>query len=200
MMKKSLIAMLISSVVISSAITSLVSFSAQANDDTYTFVGVSLTHYNDLANLDLSRVDIDLVPEVSLGYGKNYQLNQDWLLSTKISLHYAKAHFSGFVDSDVFLTEQNFSTASELNTKVSGNYEALGLWATSRFQYMSFSENVTPFVELAIGAVETNHGTLFGEEKNRGIRYKAITGLAFEVANDVTFSIGFGLSDDDNNL
>ena len=39
-----------------------------------------------------------------------------------------------------------------------------------------------------------------GEEKNSGLGYKTITGLEFEIANDMTFSIGFGLSDNDNNL
>lgn len=183
-MNKSLITTLACSV--------LMSFSVAATDDTYTFAGFSLTHYSGLANLELSKVDIDLVPEVSFGFGKKYQLNQDWELATEISLHYAKAQFSGVVETDslnnTFQEQQSFS----------GNYEALGLWATSRFKYVSLSENVSPFIELGIGAVETNHGTLFGEETNHGLSYKALTGLEFEMDNDVSFSIGIGLSDNDN--
>lgn len=180
---------------LSTAITStLMSFSATAADEeSYTFVGFGLMHYNNLANLELSKVDIDLVPEVSFGFGKNYSLNQDWELATEVSLHYAKAHFSGVIAAndinDSYQEQQTFS----------GNYEALGIWATSRFKYVSFSSKVTPFIELAVGAVETNYGTLFGEEKNHGLAYKAVAGLQFEIATDVTFSLGFGTSNNDNN-
>jgi hypothetical protein len=171
------------------------SFTAMAtDDDTYKFVGFGLTHYDNLVNLDLSHSKIDLVPEVSLGLGKKYQLNEDWQLSVEVSLHYAKAHFSGFLESN---SVNNFSQEQQ---SFSGNYEASGLWATSRFNYVSLSEKVSPFIELAVGAVQTNHGTLFGEEKKQGFAYKAITGVEFEVANDMTFSIGFGLSDNDDNL
>jgi hypothetical protein len=170
------------------------SFTAMATDNEYyKFVGLGLNHYDNLANLDLSHTEIDLVPEIFFGLGKKYQLNEDWQLLNEISLHYAKTHFSGFVENDRannFSQEQSFS----------GNYEALGLWATSRFNYVSLSEKVSPFIELAVGVVQTNHGTLFGEDKNNDIAYKAITGLEFEVSNDITFSIGFGLSDNDNSL
>ena len=46
---------------LSTAITStLMSFSATAADEeSYTFVGFGLMHYNNLANLELSKVDID---------------------------------------------------------------------------------------------------------------------------------------------
>ena len=123
------------------------------------------------------------MPEIFFGVGKNYQLNQDWDLATEVSFHYAKAHFSGVVET------HNMNHMSENQQAFSGNYEALGIWATSRFKYVSLSENVTPFIELAVGVVETNHGTLFGEEKNHDIGYKAVTGLQFEIAEDITFSI-----------
>jgi len=190
-MKKPLVIIITCAVLISN----FMSFSATAKDDEiYKFVGFGLTHYDDLANLDLSHTKIDLVPEVSLGLGKTYQLNKDWQLSTEVSLHYAKAHFSGFVESN---SVNNFSQEQQ---SFSGHYDALGLWATSRFNYVSLSENVSPFIELAVGAVQTNHGTLFGEEKNQGLAYKAITGLEFEVAKDMTFSFGIGFSDNDNKL
>jgi len=191
MMMKKTVATIIACTVLAGNFTS---FSAAADDESYKFVGFGLTHYDDLANLDLSHIEIDLVPEVSFGLGKNYQLNADWQLSTEISLHYAKAHFNGFVENE---SENSFSQEQQSFT---GNYEALGLWATSRFKYVSLSENVSPFIELAVGVVQTNHGTLFGEEKNKGIAYKAITGLEFEIDNDMTLSIGFGLSDNDDNL
>jgi hypothetical protein len=191
MMNKSLAIMITCSALASN----LISFSATAtDDDLYTFVGFGLTHYDELANLDLSHTEIDLVPEVSFGLGKNYQLNEDWQLSTEVALHYAKAHFSGLVEN------VDINNSSQEQQAFSGNYQALGLWATSRFKYVSLSENVSPFIELAIGAVKTNHSTLFGEENNHGIAYKAITGLEFEVANDMTFSIGVGFSDNDDNL
>jgi len=180
---------------ITTAISSaLLSFSAAATDeDSYSFIGFSLTKYDNLANLELSKIDIDLVPEVSLGIGKNYSLNQDWVLATEVSLHYAKTSFNGVVETNdmnnLYQNQQAFS----------GNYESLGLWATTRFKNVNFSPNVTPFVELGIGAVETNHSTLFGEEKNHGLAYKAVAGLQFEVATDVTFSLGFGTSNNDNN-
>jgi hypothetical protein len=190
MMKKYL------TLILSTAIAStLMSFPTLAADEnSYTFVGFGLTHYNDLANLELSKVDIDLVPEVSLGFGKNYMLNQDWELSTEVSLHYAKAHFSGVIDAN------DMNNTYQAQQTFSGNYEALGIWATSRFKYVSLSESVTPYIELAVGAVETNYGTLFGEEKDHGLAYKAVAGLQFEIANDVTFSLGFGTSDNDNSL
>ena len=171
------------------------SISVEANDDEpYKFVALNLTKYDSLKNVDLSHTSIDLVPEISFGLGKHYQLNEDWQVATEISLHYAKAHFSGLVE------KTNVNNFSAEQQTFSGNYDALGLWATSRFKYVSLSENVSPFIELAVGAVQTNHGTLFGEEKNQDLAYKAITGVEFEVANDMTFSIGFGLSDNDNNL
>jgi hypothetical protein len=188
MMNKSLVIMLLGSCFATS-------ISVVANDDEpYKFVALSLTKYDSLKNVDLSHTTIDLAPEISFGVGKNYQLNEDWQVATEISLHYAKAHFSGLVEKT---SVNNFSVGQQT---FSGNYDALGLWATSRFKYVSLSENVSPFIELAVGAVQTNHSTLFGEEKNQGLAYKAITGLEFEVANDMTFSIGFGLSDNDNNL
>ncbi len=182
--------------ILSTAISStLMSFSAVAADeDTYSFVGFGLAHYNDLANLELSQVDIDLVPEVSFGFGKNYTLNQDWELSTEVSLHYAKAHFSGVIETN------DINNTYQAKQTFSGNYEALGIWATSRFKYVSISENVTPFIELGVGAVQTNYGTLFGEEKDHGLAYKAVAGLQFEIVKDVSFSLGFGASDNDNNL
>ena len=181
-------------IILSTAITStLMSFSATAADeDPYAFIGFGLTNYNDLANLELSKLDIDLVPEVSFGFGKKYQLNQDWELATEISLRYAKAHFSGVVDNDMNNLSQN-------QQYFSGNYEALGIWATTRFKYVGLSEKVSPFIELAVGAVETNHATLFGEEKNHGLAYKAIAGVEFEIVKDVSFSLGFGTSNNDNN-
>ncbi|WP_295027813.1 outer membrane beta-barrel protein [Shewanella sp.] len=179
-------------------VTTIASFSAAASDDEpYTFVGFGLSQYNDLDNLDLSKVDIDLVPEIFVGFGKQYQLNEDWLLATEVSLHYAKTHFSGYVEStaehDSFQGQEAFSA-----TYASGNYEALGLWATSRFNYLGLSERVSPFIELAVGMVETNHGTLLGEEKNHGIGYKAVTGLEFEAANNMTISLGYGISNNDS--
>jgi len=189
MMKKSL-----AIIIVSSALAlNCASFSATAGDDTYKFVGFSLAHYDDLANLSLSHTEIDLVPEISFGLGKNYQLNEDWQLATEISIHYAKAHFSGLVEN----TSDNTLSQGQA---FSGNYQALGLWATSRLKYLSLSENVAPFIELGIGAVQKNHATLFGEEKNNGIAYKVVTGLEFEVANDMTFSIGVGFSDNDDNF
>lgn len=189
-MKKSL-TILVACLTLTPMVTS--ASAAEMNDDTYKFIGFGLTHYDDLENLELSNVDIDLVPEVFVGFGKNYQLNQNWQLATEISLHYAKAHFNGLVENT---TDEGFSMGKQ---EFSGNYEALGLWATSRFKYVGFSEKVSPFIELAVGAVETNHGTLFGEENNRDISYKAVTGLEFEIDNDMTFSIGLGVSDNDNN-
>jgi len=190
MMKKYL------ALILSTAITStLMSFSTLAADeDTYSFVGFGLSHHNDLANLELSKVDIDLVPEISFGFGKNYTLNQDWELSTEVSIKYAKAHFSGVIESN------DMNNALQSQQAFSGNYEALGIWATSRFKNVSFSEKITPFVELGVGAIQTNYGTLFGEEKDHGLAYKAVAGLQFEIATDVTFSLGFGTSDNDNNL
>jgi len=189
-MKKSLAIIIAGSALVLNS----VSFSATAaDDDTYKFVGFSLAHYDGLANLSLSHTEIDLVPELSFGIGKNYQLNEDWQLATEASFHYARAHFSGLSDN----TDDNNLFQGQT---FSGNYQALGLWATSRVKYVSLSENVVPFIELAIGAVQTNHGTLFGEEKNNAIAYKAVTGLEFEVANDMTFSIGVGFSDNDNNF
>ena len=77
------------------------SFTAMATDNEYyKFVGLGLNHYDNLANLDLSHTEIDLVPEIFFGLGKKYQLNEDWQLSNEISLHYAKTHFSGFVEND----------------------------------------------------------------------------------------------------
>jgi opacity protein-like surface antigen len=188
MMKKSLVIMLTCSALITS-------FTATATDDElYKFVGFSLTQYDNLANLDLSHTEIDLVPEVIFGLGKKYQLNNGWQLATEISMHYAKAHFSGLVKND------SVSNMTQGQQSFSGNYEALGLWATSRFNYVGLSDNISPFIELGVGVVQTNHGTLFGEEKNQGIAYKAITGLEFEVAKDMTFSFGIGFSDNDNNL
>lgn len=190
-MNKSL-ATIIATCVLTSTVAS---YSAVASDDeSYTFVGFGLSHYENLNNLSLSETDIDLVPEFFFGVGKNYQLNNDWQLATELSLHYAKAHFSGVIEpeSDDYLPESKHA--------FSGNYQALGLWASSRFKYVSMSDNVSPFVEIAIGAVQTNHSTLFGEEKNHGIAYKAVTGLEFAVANDVTFSLGFGVSNNDDNF
>jgi opacity protein-like surface antigen len=190
-MKKSIAIMITCGVLVSH----LVSFLAIATDDeSYAFVGFGLSHYDNLANLALSETQIDLVPEVYFGVGKRYQLNNDWQLATEVSIHYAKAHFSGLAEN----TSVNSFSAGQQT--FSGNYDALGLWATSRFKYVSLSENVSPFIELAVGAVQTNHSTLFGEEKNQGLAYKAITGVEFEVANDMTLSIGFGLSDNDDNL
>jgi len=182
--------------ILSTAISStFISFSATANDeDTYTFVSFGLTNYNDLANLEMDKVDIDFVPEVAFGFGKNYQLNQDWELATEVSLQYAKAHFSGFVENN------HMNNLSQNQQYFSGDYEALGIWATTRFKYLGFSEKVSPFVELAVGAVETNHATLFGEEKNHGLAYKAVAGVEFEIVKDVSFSLGFGTSNNDNNL
>jgi hypothetical protein len=182
-------------ITLSTVITStLMSFSATAADEeTYTFVGFGLTNYNDLANLELSKHDIDLVPEVSFGIGKKYQLNQDWQLATEISLQYAKAHFSGVV------VGNDMNNLSQNQQYFSGNYEALGIWATTRFKYVGLSEKVSPFIELAVGGVETNHATLFGEEKNHGLAYKAIAGVEFEIFKDVSFSLGFGTSNNDNN-
>ena len=182
-------------ITLAALVTNFTSFAAtEFDDEPYKIVGFSLTHYDDLANLNLSHTEINLVPEFSFGLGKKYQLNEDWQLATEISLHYAKTHFRGRVENNSLINLPQGQQA------FSGKYKALGLWATSRFKYVSLSEDVSPFIELAVGVVQTNHGTLFGEENNSGIAYKAITGLEFQVANDMTFSFGFGLSDNDSNL
>jgi hypothetical protein len=172
---------------------SLGCITATADDGVYKFVGLSLSHHEKLADLDYSKLNIDLMPQVSFGFGKNYQLSPDWTVATELSISYAKTHFSGIDNSvSTYNHDNSFS-----GTYVSGEYEALGLWATSRFKYVSLSEKVTPFVELGLGVIKTNHGTLFGEEENHGMAYKASTGLAFEIANDMTFSFGVGLSNND---
>jgi opacity protein-like surface antigen len=176
-------------------VSHLVSFSAIATDEeSYAFVGFGLSHYDNFANLAISETQIDLVPEVYLGVGQRYQLNDDWQLATEVSIHYAKAYFSGLAEN----VDANH-LSKELQVS-SGNYQSLGLWATSRFNYVSLSDNVSPFIELALGAVQTNQSALFGEEKNQQIAYKAIAGLEFEVADKMTFSIGVGLSDNDDHL
>ena len=189
---------LIMLVTCSSFISSTSSFSAKASgDDSYKFVSFGLSYVNevtDLTNLNLSQIEVDLVPEISFGLGKHYRLNEDWQIASEVSFRYAKAHFSGLVENT------HVSKLPQGQKNYSGNYQTLGLWATSRFKYVSLSESVSPFIEVAVGAVQTNHATLFGEEKNNAIAFKAVTGLEFEVANDMTFSIGVGFSDNDDNF
>jgi len=182
--------------IITTALASYVtSFSSSAADDVfYKFVSFGLIYNDGLGNLAPSRSEIDLMPEISFGLGKNYQLNEDWQLATEFSLQYAQTNFS------VMAEHENMKNFSQNQSSFSGDYREVGLWATSRFKYVNLTENVSPFIELAVGVVQTNQATLFGEEKNNGIAFKAVTGLEFEVAQDMTFSIGVGLSDNDDNF
>lgn len=161
----------------------LINVNAVASDeDVYHFVNLGVVKHSEFSDLELNQVDLSFTPEVSFGVGQSIQLNSDWQFDSEVSLNFSITDVSGF---------------DQRNEKVSGNYKEMGIWGTGRFNYTSFSENITPFIELGIGAVQTQYDTEFGEEKNHGLAYKVITGVAVHLENKMSISLAMGVSDND---
>ena len=124
-----------------------------------------------------------LVPKFSIRAAQDHKLNQDWQLSSGISIDYSQADLQ-------ISTEQQASLKTRL--------ENTGLWLDSKLSYQSFDQQLTPFVQVSVGKIygEYNNGTRQTSDWQTG--YKLTTGLEFNLTKGSTISFGIGASNIDS--
>ena len=133
-------------------------------------------------------------PSISMGLANDWQLDENWLLTTSVALSYSSSNFQQFSGNN---TDNIFN--GEINNQ--GQLKELGLWATTKVKrenlFSGAFNGMSPFVSVSIAAIDANYraGTLQSDKVIPG--FKITTGLEFELTSHSTFSIGVGYSDFD---
>lgn len=144
----------------------------------YGLMSTGLGQSNIEFDVDGQKFKTQAAPHFELGLGKTYQLNEDWTLDNQLSFRYSKAGISG----------------------LQGNYTEQGLWHTSTLKNHNLLNFATPFVEVAVGAVDTSLNTAALHHSEQFVAYEVNAGLEFEITDwfSISFSVGDSNKDDRN--
>jgi len=164
--------------------------------DHYNFISFGLSKINDIPEFDVSSVNSDIAPAVSVGVGKRYFLEDDWRIDTEIALNASRTYFEG--------TVQNENLArNEKLTKVSGNFEEMGVWGSAKFIKSKALGDVSPYIGVGVGMVHRDINmtriTDFDQSSQLGIAYRVSSGLSYELDNNATISLEAAYTDDIGN-
>ena len=160
------------------------SSTAMANDDVYSFVALDLSKLeNNIFESD-NYINFSYSPSITIGFAKDYQLYDDWLLTNSVGIRGQQASF--------------YSTNKQ-EVKEYGEVKKIGLIAGTRLHYLGLNETVIPFVEMEAGINNTFLSHKNNKQDQWQTDYKIATGLEFITRNDTSFSISVGYGDNVGN-
>lgn len=164
----------------------LVTQFAQANENKldepyFYYADLAVNSTQQLPQLNLSSINVDLLPEFNLGIGKKYPLGENWDLVGTLSVNYQFA---------------NFDTLESGDVRINGKYQSYGVLASGKVLYTGFSDSVSPYIQLDIRAAENQYQFDDNNFKKHGLDMKAIAGLEFSLDKNMSASIGFGYTAD----
>lgn len=153
------------------------SFTASGEwQSSYIFYGLGLTDTNQLLSAQDSDFHAEYVPQITLGVGKSYRINQNWIVDTSLSADWAKARFQ-------FEQGQGRQMAT---------LENLGLWSTTRLVREHWVDNLSPFVELGLGLVQGSADDFADLDNEWRGAAKAAVGVEFTLSDSASLSIALG--------
>lgn len=158
--------------------------SAFADDSVYKFVSVGFSKpaYN-VFELD-EKLNFSYAPDLTFGFGKDYLLSDNWLVTNKIALRAQHVPFYAANEQDVMLY---------------GDVKKIGLVAGSRLKFTGFSNTAMPFVEVEASVNDASLSYNHTEQSQWQKGYKISAGLEFKVSGDNSFSISVSHADVSDN-
>ncbi|MCJ8320141.1 MAG: hypothetical protein MJK12_10940 [Colwellia sp.] len=156
----------------------------------YPFVSLGLGNTLIAPQSEGIEFNADYRPSISMGLANDWQLDENWLLTTSVALSYSSTDFEQY---------SNSFTINNINNQ--GQLKELGLWATTKVKrenlFSGALNGMSPFISVSIAAIDANYQTGAGQTDKIIPGYKITTGLEFELTSKSTFSIGVGYSDFD---
>jgi len=152
-------------------------------DEFYNFIEIDITKPARSLSQDGVNFKQDYAPQFNFGFGKDFQLNENWQLASTISLSYLNAP----------INKIEFN-----NAKYSVDYQELGLWTSLQLKHVNIFEQATPFIKISTGFINSTYqdGNIHIKHNTNG--YKATTGLEFNLSNDSSLSVSVGYSSFDD--
>jgi len=158
--------------------------------DIYPFISLGLGNTVITPQVSGVKFNADYRPSVSMGLANDWQLNENWELTTSIALSYSSSEFEQY---------SNNNMMNNINSR--GQLKELGLWATTKIKrenlFSGALNTMSPFISVSIAAIDANYQSGAIETDKIIPGYKITTGLEFELTSKSTFSIGVGYSDFD---
>lgn len=144
-------------------------------------LGISIENGNAMLLPQGAKLTQDFIPKFSLRAALDKQLNDDWLLSSGVSIDFSRSEFSLTSGDDVFLSD----------------VENTGIWLDSTFIYQSMHQDIKPFVQFSAGKIYGSYQVNGTNQSDWETGYKVTTGLQFNLNNGHSISIGIGKSNID---
>lgn len=148
----------------------------------YTFFGLGLVNTEQLLSQENMDFRTEFVPQIALGVGKEYRLDEDWILDSNLSVNWTQARFQ-------FEHEQ---------VSLLGTLENTGLWTTTRLIRKNWIDNMSPFIEFGLGMVRDNYDDFNDQENDWRGASKAALGVEFTLSDSASFSIALGKTSYEN--
>lgn len=147
----------------------------------YYFVGLGLVGSDMSAKPSGMELLNSIHPDLSLGTGVSYAINDDWSFDQQVSLHHTSA-------------EARFADPGQFGQTIDG-VRNTGVWTTSIInRHNLFGNDITPFARLTVGVVKVNLNGLENGYQDRRYGSRANLGLEFTVANQASIAISWGVS------
>lgn len=160
------------------ALSIFVSHIAVATEsESYRFVGLGIFNNDGLVAPKHADFSSDFASEIETGMGWRYRLDESWVLESELSVSYAT---SNIADNDY---------------AYGGRLDNIGLWSTLRVKNQNWFENVSPFAEVSVGAVDVRYDQNQQRQSEWVGGYKASLGLEFDVFENGSVAIAVGTSD-----
>ena len=149
----------------------------------YPFVAIDYTKPELKLTQMNNSFDISYAPKLSFGLAKDFQLDNNWQLTSNISISYLNASVHK-IDIDHQIQ--------------SVNYKELGLWTSVKLKRNNLFEHVTPFVKISAGLIDAEYNDQVTNINAKHAAFKATTGLEFNISKSSTISLGVGYSNFDD--
>ena len=152
------------------------SFSTSEKISPFVSLGIAKTDY--FESTENSQYHSSWSPVIGVGLGHELQLSENWSFESELRLDLSTASIR---------RDSSFGTD---NTQL----KTTSLWIVGKIKRDQLFENTSPFVSLELGRVNLDY-QFDQETMNKNITaYKAIAGLEFDLENDMSVSVGVGMS------
>jgi len=145
----------------------------------YNFIGIDITKPERTLSQDNVSFKQNYGAKLNFGFGKVFQLNENWQLAPEISLNYLN-------------TSINSIHIGQVHGSV--DYQELGLTTSLKLKRINIFEDFAPFIEISTGIINSRYQHKSSHVKNSDVGFKATTGVDFNLSEGSTFSVGVGYS------
>lgn len=156
----------------------LASKAYSASDEIYPFVSLGIAKTNYFESTDDYQYHSSWSPILGVGLDHELQLSENWSFESELRLDFSTASI------------RRGSSFGTDNTQL----KTTGLWIAGKIKRDRLFENISPFVSVELGRVNLDY-QFDQEAMNKNITaYKAIAGIEFDLENDMSVSVGVGMS------